>query len=217
MRERTAKLLVDASVVDMTTEAGRQVEVWTIASHATYVTASAPRLLVAEGMQLHCRLLVDGLPHRVLLRVEHAFAKSESRAGIRLCVTEVIPDGMQRQSERLELRVAAELTALICDRIVPDDRVIGQVADLSATGIGIHTPDTRVRTGDVMRLHVRFLEGTVTTEVRVKRCTTGDQPGTIHVGCLFATPNPGTQQTVSRVLARLAARRLAGGTTSRAG
>jgi hypothetical protein len=87
-------------------------------------------------------------------------------------VAEVIADGGRRGSERIEVQVAAEMIALVCDRIVPADRLVGHAVDLSVTGIAISVSDTRIRAGDLMRLHARFLKGPITTVV---------------VGCAFAS------------------------------
>jgi hypothetical protein len=202
MIEEVATLLVGASAIDMVSESGKTIEIWTISSDGASIRASAPRLEVFQGMRLECRLLVGGLPHRVMVVVEDATVQSERRAALRLRVAEVTADGSRRGSERIEVHVAAEMIALVCDRIVPADRLVGHVVDLSVTGIAISVSDTRIRAGDLMRLHARFLEGPITTEVRVKRTFPTDT-NTVVAGCAFASPAPETQQTVQSVLARL--------------
>jgi hypothetical protein len=82
MRADVAKLLVEASAIEMVSESGTAIEVWTISAEGPLVRASAPRLAVAEGMALGCRLVVDGMPHRVRVVVEEASVQSEKRAAL---------------------------------------------------------------------------------------------------------------------------------------
>jgi hypothetical protein len=49
MRADVAKLLVEASAIEMVSESGTAIEVWTISAEGPLVRASAPRLAVAEG------------------------------------------------------------------------------------------------------------------------------------------------------------------------
>jgi len=60
-----AAMLVDASAIDVVTERGDTIEVWTISHQGATVAGSAPRLLVAEGMQITCRLADGGQPIEV--------------------------------------------------------------------------------------------------------------------------------------------------------
>ena len=52
-----AAALVASSVIEVETDRGDTIELWTIASDGEVVTASGPRLEVAAGMQMTCRLV----------------------------------------------------------------------------------------------------------------------------------------------------------------
>ena len=203
MRADVAKLLVEASAIEMVSESGTAIEVWTISAEGPLVRASAPRLAVAEGMALGCRLVVDGMPHRVRVVVEEASVQSEKRAALQLLVTEVVADGGRRASERIEFTATAHLTASICDRIVPGDRLVGRVVDLSESGIGISMTDTRPRPRDLLRLEARFLEGLLSTDVRVMRTSAEGRGDIIVAGCAFVGLPADGARVVAALLERL--------------
>lgn len=52
-----ASALVSSSVIEVETNRGDTIELWTIASDGDTVAASGPRLAVAEGMKMTCRLV----------------------------------------------------------------------------------------------------------------------------------------------------------------
>lgn len=56
-----AGMLVAASAVEVTTDRGELVELWTIACEGAVVSASGPRLSVGEGMRITCRLASGGV------------------------------------------------------------------------------------------------------------------------------------------------------------
>jgi hypothetical protein len=201
--ERIARLLVDASAIEALTDRGSSVEVWTISCDDLHVRASAPRLEVAQDMQLTTRLSIEDRPHMVTLLIEQADVHSPKRASLLLRVISAQPAGYQRQSARFDLAATATLTALICDRIVPKEQLVGQLTDLSESGGRITTPDTRPRPNDRLHLYCRFLEGAVECEVRVMRASP-DSDGRNALGCAFLEPSPETTRVIHRVLARLA-------------
>jgi hypothetical protein len=201
--DTVAGLLVDASAIDVTTDRGISVEVWTISSDGAFVRASAPRLQVAQHMQITTRLSVDGIPHIVTLAIEEADVQSQTRAALLLRVVSVAVDGYQRQSERLDLSAAATLTALVCGRVVPGEQIAATVTDLSDTGVGLKTVDNRPRGTDLMHLYCRFLEGAIDSDVRVMRAAS-EPGGTSILGCAFIKPPAHQSDLVQRVLARLA-------------
>lgn len=127
---RAAGLLVEASVIEVSTDRHTSVEVWTISCEGIHIRASAPRLQVAQDMELTARLSIDGFPHTVSLVIEQADVLSHARASLLLRVVSATPAGYQRQSERIGLAATATLTALICGRIVPNEQVPGQLTDL---------------------------------------------------------------------------------------
>jgi hypothetical protein len=200
--EMVAGLLVDASAIEVTTDGGISVEVWTISSDSAFVRASAPRLQVAQHMQLVTRLSVDGVPHVVTLAIEKADVQSQTRAALLLRVVSADVDGYQRQSDRLNLSAAATLTALVCGRVVPGEQIAATVTDLSETGAGLRTVDNRPRGTDLMHLYCRFLEGAIDSDVRVMRVAS-EPSGTSILGCAFIPPAR-QSDLVQRVLARLA-------------
>jgi hypothetical protein len=200
--DAVARLLVDASVIEVSTDQGTSVEVWTISCDGSQVRASAPRLQVAEQMQLTARLSINQRPHTIMLLIEEANVQSQARAALVLRVVSAQPAGYQRQSERIDLAATAVLTALVCDRVVPNEQIPGQITDLSETGARITTLDTRPRSDDRMHLYCRFLEGAIDCDVRVMRAS-GEPSGIKILGCAFLEPSYQTTAIVRRVLARL--------------
>lgn len=200
---RAAHALVDESAVEMTADGGRLLEIWTIACEGGAVRASAPRLEVREGMELRCRLMVDGAPHRITAVVEQAEFQSQTRASLVLRVCDVATDGDQRRSARVEVEVSASVTAVVCDRLVPGETLSAVLDDISEGGVALALADTRVREGDRLRVRVRVFEGTIDTEVRVMSTRGGDTAGTIVAGCAFLSPSPHASEIVTRLLARL--------------
>jgi PilZ domain len=200
---RAAGALVDESAVEMTTEGGGVLEVWTISQDGRTVRGSAPRLEVRTGMELRCRLMIDGAPHQIRTIVEQAEFQSQSRAALILRVTDVAADGEQRRSKRVEAALSASVTALVCDRLVPGETLSAVLDDLSQGGMALAVADMRARAGDRLRVRARAFEGTIDTEVRVMSTRAGDTPGTMLIGCAFIDPSPQAQDVVSRLLERL--------------
>jgi PilZ domain len=199
---RAAGLLVEASVIEVSTDRYTSVEVWTISYEGIHIRASAPRLQVAQDMELTARLSIDGLPHTVSLVIEQADVLSHARASLLLRVVSATPAGYQRQSERIGLAATATLTALICGRIVPNEQVPGQLTDLSESGVRFTTADARPRSDDRMHLYCRFLEGAIDCDVRIARASSYPTGMTI-LGCAFLDPSPETTSVIRGVLARL--------------
>jgi hypothetical protein len=200
--DEVAKLLVDASAIEVTTDRDSSVEVWTISASGAVIRASAPRLEIADQMQLSTRLRVEGVAHVVTLVIEKADVQSETRAALTLRVVSAQADSFQRQSERYTLAAPATLTALVCGRVVPGQQVSASVADLSETGAGIKTTDARPRPPDLMHLYCRFLEGAIDCDIRITRAT-NEPGGTFKLGCTFTDPPPATIELVRRVLDRV--------------
>jgi hypothetical protein len=199
--DRAAQLLVEASAVEMTSPTGGAIEVWTIEAEGDVVTGSAPRLEVAEGMTLSCRMTIDDRAHQVYVLLEEATVKSQSRAAIRMRVVEAVADVRNRRSERAALSAGATLTAQVCDRLVPGEAVRTGLTDISETGFGAMVPGHHVRAGDRMAFYGRFMEGAVSSDIRVVR--TSRRGADTHVGCMFIAPSPATTAVVGKVLERL--------------
>jgi hypothetical protein len=142
--EEAASLLVAASVIEVETDRGDRLELWTISHEGAAVSASGPRFAVGRGMQLRYQARTDSGPLLVHAVIEEAEYRSAARAAITVRVTDVVHEtGRQRGSERLVLATSATLRALRCDRIVPDELLAGTLVDLSETGCGVTTADSR--------------------------------------------------------------------------
>jgi PilZ domain len=197
-----AQLLVDASAVEMVSENGALVEVWTISCEGAAVRASAPRLQIAQDMRLACRLVIAGVPHRVSVIITDAQVHSVKRAALLLDVVEATADGFTRASERVDLAAQATLTAQVCGRLVPGESVSAQIVDLSQTGCGATVADSRPRTGDRMRLYCRFIEGEIDCDARIKTAVSAAN-GQTRLGFAFIAPSATVESVTTHVLARL--------------
>ena len=195
-----AALLVSESVIEAQTDRGESVEIWTISHQDAVVSASAPRLAVSAGLQLRYRALTDTGPIYIHGVIETAEYQSTTRAAITIRVTEVSPATTARRNARLSLATPATLRAMICDRIVPDEVLPVTLVDLSESGCAVTTSDLRVRLRDRLWLYTRFLEGEISTEIRIARTTAGAHA--VTVGCVFVDPGP-DDAVVRRVWARL--------------
>jgi hypothetical protein len=197
-----AAMLVEASAVDVETDRGETIELWTISSDGALVTGSGPRLNVAGGMTVTCRLAHSGQPVQVHAVIEEAEYRSQSRASLVLRVLEVSSHGYRRRAERLSVNSSASLRSAICDRIPPDEVLPVTLTDLSDAGCAVTLTDARLREGDRMSLAARFLEGEVVADVRIVRLHT-PAPDVYSAGCFFISM-PGVSQVVlERVLGRL--------------
>jgi hypothetical protein len=200
-----AALLVAASAIDVDTDRGETIEIWTIASDGSVVTASGPRLAVAGGMSISCRLSHEGHPIQVDAVIDQAEFRSQARASLVLRVVGVASHGYRRAAERLAVSSAASLRAVVCDRVVPGEVVPVMLTDLSDAGCAMSLTDDRLREGDRMALTARFLEGEFTADVRIVRVRpTG--PDVYMAGCYFIGAPTGAQAVLERVLGRLAGR-----------
>ncbi|MGZ4430235.1 MAG: hypothetical protein ACXVYV_01190 [Gaiellales bacterium] len=200
--EQVAGMLVAESVIEVETDRAESVEVWTISHEGDRVSASAPRLAVAAGMRVSCRLVTEPLPLMVTAEIEQAEFRSQTRASLVLRVLSAASDGYQRTAERIPLSAPGTLRALICDRLVPDEVIPIQLADISAGGFAATTADARPRGGDRCWFSDRFLEVEVACEVRNGRAAAG--PGELHtIGCYFIQPDV-VGPVLSRVMSRLA-------------
>jgi hypothetical protein len=196
-----AALLVAESVIEAETDRGDILEVWTISHQGAVVSASAPRLAVSAGLGLRCRAVTDTGPISIHGVVETAEYRSTARAAITIRVTDVSHVATrERRSARLSVATPATLRALICDRIVPDEVLPVTLVDLSESGCAVTTGDRRVRVRDRLWLYARFLEGEISTEIRIARTT--PDPDTVTVGCVFLDPGP-DPAVVSQVWTRL--------------
>ena len=197
-----AAMLAAASVIDVKTDRGESVELWTISSDGQSVAASAPRLSVASGMRLECRIATDEVPLHVYAVIERAEYRSQSRASLTVRVLDVESEGYERRAQRLPLTASGVIRASVCDRIPPGETIAARIADLSEAGVGLLIDDIRPRPGDRIWLSCRFIEGELAADVRVAHVRpTGRGEGTV-VGCSFIDPSA-VADVVGRVVARL--------------
>jgi PilZ domain len=197
-----AALLAAASVVDVETDRGESVELWTISSEGQSVAASAPRLSVASGMRLECRLATEEAPLHVWAVIESAEYRSPSRAALTLRVLDVESEGFERRAPRMPLSATGVIRATVCDRIPPSERIAARIVDLSESGVGMLVDDIRPRPGDRIWLSARFIEGELAADLRVAHVRPTGRGGEMVVGCSFIEPDA-VRGVVSRVVARL--------------
>jgi PilZ domain len=187
--EQAAALLVAESAIEVETDRGDTLEIWTISHQGGVVSASAPRLAVSTGLQLRYRAVTETGPEYIHGVVETAEYQSTARAAITVRVTEVSRlAALEQRSARYSVATPATLRAIVCDRIVPDQVLPVTLVDLSETGCAVTTSDRRVRVRDRLWLYARFLEGEISTEIRIAR-TTADL-NSVTVGCVFVDPGP---------------------------
>ena len=198
-----AAMLAAASVVDVETDRGESVELWTISSEGQSVAASAPRLSVASGMRLECRLATEDAPLHVWAVIESAEYRSQARAALTLRVLDVESEGYERRAPRMPLSASGVVRATVCDRIPPGERLPARIVDLSESGVGIVVDDIRPRPGDRMWLSARFIEGELGADLRVAHVRPTGRGGQMIVGCSFIDPEA-LRGVVSRVVSRLA-------------
>lgn len=197
-----ASALVASSVIEVETDRGETIELWTIASDGETVTASGPRLAVADGMKMTCRLVGDRGVQTVSAVVDSAEYRSPARASLTLRIVDVAIHEYQRRATRLSVRAAATLRATVSDRVVPGESIAMTMVDLSESGVGLTTTDDRLRAGDRFMFTARFLEGAIIGEVRVAYVAQSSSPGVFIAGCFFLDRAPLTD-VITRVLARL--------------
>jgi hypothetical protein len=198
-----AAMLAAASVVDVETDRGESVELWTISSEGQSVAASAPRLSVASGMRLECRLATEDAPLHVWAVIESAEYRSQARAALTLRVLDVESEGYERRAPRMPLSASGVVRAAVCDRIPPGERLPARIVDLSESGVGILVDDIRPRPGDRMWLSARFIEGELGADLRVAHVRPTGRRDQMVVGCSFVDPDA-VRSVVSRVVSRLA-------------
>jgi PilZ domain len=206
---RVAEQLVVESVIQVATDRGRTVEVWTIEADGVWLQASAPRLEVAECMQLECRLVMDGETWRVAAIVDEAVVQSPTRARLEIRLVAAEADRLARRGERVPVAVRATLVALVCDRIVPDEAIITVIDDVSYGGFMATVSDTRVRVNDRLRLAGRLIDGVIDCEVRVKWNAQTGHPNERRIGCEFIKPSAESRGTINRLRCRFSTQRAA--------
>ncbi len=197
-----AALLAAASVVDVETDRGESVELWTISSEGQSVAASAPRLAVASGMRLECRLTTDESPLHVWAVIESAEYRSQARAALTLRVIDVESEGYERRAPRMPLAASGVVRAGVCDRIPPGETIPARIVDLSEAGVGVLVDDNRPRPGDRIWLAARFIEGELNADLRVAHVRPTGRGGEMVVGCSFVD-SAAVSGVVSRIVARL--------------
>jgi PilZ domain len=199
---RLAQQLVDESACELQTGDGESIEFWFISAAAATVVASAPRFEVRAGLELTWRTQLDGRPIVTTLVVDEATYRSERRAQVKLTLTRARTEPRQRRHARRALATKATLTAVNCSGIVDGDWIPATLTDVSDSGVGLTTADTRPRSGDRFRLHVYLVHARLETEVRVTRVSK-QRHGEAYLGCsLISDSDDGTEQ-LRAILKRL--------------
>jgi hypothetical protein len=197
-----AEQLVNESATDLQTEGGQWIEFWLISAIDTTVHASAPRLDVRAGLQLEWRTQLDRRPIIATLALEEATYQSEHRARVRLRLTCARSEPKRRRHNRRGLAARATLTAITCSAVVDGDWIPATLVDLSDSGFGLTTTDTRPRPGDRFRLDVHLLHARLQADIRVARVARHDHGGT-YLGCSLVATAADTTEQISRILRRL--------------
>lgn len=199
---RLAQQLVDESACELLTDGGESIEFWFISAAGATVAASAPRLEVRAGLQLTWRTQIEGCPIVTELVLDEATYRSERRAQVKLTLTGARSEPRHRRHARRGLAAKATLTAVSCGGIVDGDWIPATLTDISDSGVGVTTPDTRPRSGDRFRLDLHLLHARLETEVRVARVSKRPQ-GETYLGCSLISSSADASEQLRAILRRL--------------
>jgi len=194
---RVATGLVAESAVEMTTEAGALVEVWTISGALATVRASAPDRSIKAGMLLTCRLVIDDRANRVTVRVAEAVAEPGKRTVVTLKVVGAEAGEPVGAGEQAAVELIGSLSQLTghAGESATVVGLSGQGATLLVTG-GRPVVDGRYR------LRFRSFEGAVEQEVAISAAHPSRQPGSSLAVCTFVDATPETLATIAGILER---------------
>lgn len=199
---RLAHQLVDESAYELQTGDGESIEFWFISAAAATVVASARRFEVRAGLELTWRTQLDGRPIVTTLVVEEATYRSQRRAQVKLTLTGARTESRQRRHARRVLAAKATLTAVNCSGIVDGDWIPATLTDVSDSGVGLTTADTRPRSGDRFRLHVYLVHARLETELRVTRVSKR-RHGDAYLGCSLISDSADGAEQLRAILKRL--------------
>lgn len=199
---RLAECLVEESACELRTESGQEIEFWFISADDVTVLASAPRLDVRAGLRLEWRTHLDGRPIIATIVADDAAYQSERRARVRLTLVHARSEPKRRRHSRRGLTARAVLTAINCSAIVDGDWIPATLADLSDSGVGLTTTDTRPRPGDRFRLDFVLVHARVQTDVRVTRLTAYNH-GRNYLGCSVIAGSREFTDQIGCILRRL--------------
>jgi hypothetical protein len=179
--ESALERLFEAGAATLTSERG-PVEVTALAIVRDRLTGTAPRMEVAEGMQLEGRATDDdGEPWLVHLEIFATGIRSSTLADVKLRVVSVDPHPQRRRSVRVPSGGDARATAVHCLDIGDGTLFDVSMRDLSPEGVGFVT-DARLSVGDRLILNIRRLSETITVDLRVVLVQPADH-GRRRVGC----------------------------------
>ena len=202
MLRLVAERLVAESACDLRDDTGQSIELWLISADGATIVASAPRLAVRAGMQLEWRTQLGGQPVVATFVIDEAAYRSERRAHVQLTAKRIRTEAKQRRHARRGLAAPATLTAISCDRIVDGDWIPATLIDISDSGVGLTTTDTRPRPGDRFRLDLHLLQNRLKTDIRVARTSPHDH-GRTYLGCSIIADIAQTTEQITRILERL--------------
>jgi hypothetical protein len=194
---RVARGLVAESTIEMATEAGALVEIWTIGGALATVRASAPDRRVKAGMLLSGRLVLDDRAHRITVRVAEAVAEPGKRAALTLKVVGAEAGEPVGAGEQAVVEITGSLSPLagLAAEAATVVGLSGQGATLLVTG-GRPVVDGRYR------LRFRSFEGAVEQEVAISGVHPSPRPGSSLAVCTFVDPTSETGATIERILER---------------
>jgi PilZ domain len=197
-----AQAMVAASAVDLLSDAGVRFPAEVVSRDGATVRGTVSQLDVQAGTRMSCRVMIGDMPHQVIVSVEEACGHFDKRA-VRLAVVSSAVDPRRRSSPRAAFEVAATLTAGACERLAVGESLGGMMHDVSEGGVGVVVADLRPQTNDIYELDLRLFEGAIRQEIRVQSFRPGSRPGTLLLGCQFASVSAETLEVVKDLLARL--------------
>lgn len=194
---RVAQGLVAESTIEMATDAGALVEIWTIGGALATVRASAPDRRVKAGMLLTGRLVIDDRAHRITVRVAEAVVDPGRRTALTLKVVGAEAGEPVGAGEQAAVEITGSLSPLTgpAGEAATIVGLSGQGATLLVTG-GRPVVDGRYR------LRFRSFEGAVEQEVAISGVHPSPRPGSSLAVCTFVDPTPETGVTIERILDR---------------
>ena len=180
---------------------GCVVTVSTVRVDEHVITATAPRLSVAEGMELTGRVIgPDGQPWAIGLTIEVAEYHSADLALVRMAVAGIEVDTSRRAAARVPIGGVAWLEAVSCQDVVDGDRVEGTLEDLSSTGVAFTTRRV-LRVNDRLIFHGRFFADSIRGEIRVASVRKASAPGQTIVGGRFIELDEESEGKIAAILA----------------
>jgi hypothetical protein len=194
---RVAEGLVAESAVEMATESGALVEIWTISRALATVRASAPEGRIRTGMLLTCRLVLDEHAHQVTVRAAEVVAEPGKRTAVALKVVGAVAGEAVSSDRQTAVEIPGGLSTLTGSSGTP-----ATVVGLSQDGATVLVTGGRPVVDGRYHLRFRSFEGAVLQEVAIGGVHASPRPGSSLAVCTFADPSPETRATIALILER---------------